>query len=364
MNTRVVVIALALGSSGAHPATDLNIAPGLITTSVIHDAVDYEGINVLQRLDDKGMQRTIRWSQDDASAPGGKKQHSATFVTRQEDLESAPRVITVWQSGDPETMPGATQGMLSRALWRAFAAKGEAPVVLGTARVSHAGDLLGALLTGRKYYRGTLERVEQAAVPVKMIVNGKSTTLPAIHVKGAVAVGSDTGTAELWILDDERFPVLLRWEILGSSVTTVRIDTPPAAKPGAGAAGGGIEIGNGLSGGGCHSELHGIYFASGSAQLLPESRPALEAIAALLNQHADWSVVVEGHTDNLGSAESNLKLSRDRAAAVREALVSHYEVAAQRLSAAGYGLTRPIETNATLEGRARNRRVELSRKCN
>jgi hypothetical protein len=363
MSARLVTAALALICTGAHAATDLNIAPGLITTSVIHDAVDYEGINVLQRLDANGMQRSIRWSEDDASAPGGKKQHSATFVTRQEDLESAPRVITVWQSGDPEMMPGATQGMLSRALWRAFAGKGEAPIVLGAARVSHAGDLLGALLTGRKYYRGTLKRVEKAAVPVRMIVNGRATTLPTLHVKGPIAVGSDAGTAELWILDDERFPALLHWEILGSSVTTVRIDTPPTAKSGPGSASG-IDIGDGLSGAGCHSELHGLYFASGSAQLLPESRPALEGIAAVLNSHADWSVVVEGHTDNLGSAESNLKLSRDRAAAVRDALITHYKVAAQRLSAAGYGLTRPIETNATLEGRALNRRVALSRKCN
>ncbi|MEO8017944.1 MAG: OmpA family protein [Pseudomonadota bacterium] len=357
------IFPLLLACASTQAATDLNIAPGFITTSVIHDEIDYEGINVLQQLDATGLKRVVRWSQDDASAPGGRKVHSATFVTRSEDLESAPRMVTVWISGDPETMPGATQGMLSRAVWRALAGKGESPIVLGAARATHAGELLGGMLTGRKYYRGTLRRLERTTVPFKVIVNGQNTTLPAIHVKGAVAVGNDSGTAELWILDDERLPTLLRWEILGSSLSVVRIDTPPAAKTGAGSAGG-IDIGKGLSGASCHSELHGVYFASGSAQLLPESRPALEGIAALLNQHADWSVVVEGHTDNLGSAESNLKLSRDRAAAVRDALVAHYKVAAQRLSAAGFGLTRPIETNATVEGRARNRRVELSRKCN
>ena len=92
MRCAVWISTLAIASTNVQAATDHNIAPGLITTSVIHDAVDYEGINVLQRLDASGMQRTIRWSQDDAGAPGGKKQHSATFVTRQEDLESAPRV--------------------------------------------------------------------------------------------------------------------------------------------------------------------------------------------------------------------------------------------------------------------------------
>jgi len=209
-----------------------------------------------------------------------------------------------------------------------------------------------------------LQRLEKTAVPFKVIVDGRNTTLPAIHVKGTVAVGADSGTAELWILDDERLPTLLRWEILGSSLTVVRIDTPPKDPGRAGSGGGGIEIGSALSKGSCHSELHGVYFTSGSTQLLPESQPALEGVAAMLNGHADWSVVIEGHTDNLGGAESNLELSRDRAAAVRTALVTQYKIAPQRLSSAGFGMTRPIETNATVEGRARNRRVELSRKCN
>jgi outer membrane protein OmpA-like peptidoglycan-associated protein len=364
MKVRIAVFALSLASSGASAATDLNIAPGFITTSVIHDGVDYEAINVLQQLDAKGLKRVVRWSQVDATAPGGRKEHSATFVTALSDLESAPRSITVWISGDPETMPGATQGMVSRAVWRSLVGKGESPIVLGTARATHPGDLLGGLLAGRKYYRGTLRRLEAGSIPYKVIVNGQSTTLPAVHVKGTVSVGSDSGTAELWILDDERLPTLLRWEILGSSLTIVRIDTPPKDKGGAGAAGG-IDLGNALSQhDGCHSELHGVYFTSGSAQLLPESRPALEGVAAALRQHPDWSVLIEGHTDNLGNAESNLSLSRARAAAVRTALINDLKIEASRLSSEGFGMTRPIETNATLEGRARNRRVELSRKCN
>ncbi|HEX4179012.1 MAG TPA: OmpA family protein, partial [Rhizomicrobium sp.] len=70
---------------------------------------------------------------------------------------------------------------------------------------------------------------------------------------------------------------------------------------------------------------------------------------------------VEGHTDNIGGDTYNLDLSKRRAAAVKNALVTRYHITADRLSTNGYGSSRPVETNDTLEGRARNRRVELTR---
>ena len=113
----------------------------------------------------------------------------------------------------------------------------------------------------------------------------------------------------------------------------------------------------------CHVELHGIYFNSGSAVLLEESEPMLKQVAGVVKASPEATLTIEGHTDNLGSGEYNQKLSEQRAAAVRDALVNRYGIAPGRLSAKGYGLTRPVETNATFEGRARNRRVELARPC-
>ncbi len=69
--------------------------------------------------------------------------------------------------------------------------------------------------------------------------------------------------------------------------------------------------------------------------------------------------VIEGHTDNVGAAEFNLELSRDRAQAVKTWLVDNAGVDPGRLTPVGHGLTRPIADNGTNEGRARNRRVEL-----
>jgi OOP family OmpA-OmpF porin len=83
----------------------------------------------------------------------------------------------------------------------------------------------------------------------------------------------------------------------------------------------------------------------------------------VLRQHPDWVLAIEGHTDSIGGAASNQVLSERRVAAVREALVRRYGVPPARLVARGFGLTRPIAPNATLEGRARNRRVELARQC-
>lgn len=103
----------------------------------------------------------------------------------------------------------------------------------------------------------------------------------------------------------------------------------------------------------------GILFATGKADLQPESRPVLKEIAATLKQHSDLKVLIEGHTDNVGSTASNLALSDARAAAVKTALVGDFGVDADRVSTKGLGDTKPAVPNTTAAGRAQNRRVEV-----
>jgi outer membrane protein OmpA-like peptidoglycan-associated protein len=105
----------------------------------------------------------------------------------------------------------------------------------------------------------------------------------------------------------------------------------------------------------------GIYFDAGSDRIRPEAAPALREIAALHVAHPSLALVLEGHTDSLGNAEANLVLSRSRAAAVRQALVTTFGANASRLSVRGLGATRPAASNDTPEGRQTNRRVELAR---
>jgi outer membrane protein OmpA-like peptidoglycan-associated protein len=103
----------------------------------------------------------------------------------------------------------------------------------------------------------------------------------------------------------------------------------------------------------------GILFESGKSDLKPESTPTLKSIAAALKGHPDLKVEIQGHTDNVGAAASNMTLSQARAEAVKSALVSEYAVDAGQLTAKGYGDTKPVAKNATPEGRANNRRVEI-----
>ena len=108
-----------------------------------------------------------------------------------------------------------------------------------------------------------------------------------------------------------------------------------------------------------HVTVEGIYFDTGKSDLKPESAEAIQQIAALLSGDPALSLFVVGHTDTVGSVESNLKLSQDRAQAVIQALVSQHGVAATRLRAFGNGPFAPVASNGSEEGRALNRRVEL-----
>jgi OOP family OmpA-OmpF porin len=105
----------------------------------------------------------------------------------------------------------------------------------------------------------------------------------------------------------------------------------------------------------------GIYFDTGSDRIRPESSPTLKEIGAMLKDHPDLKLAIEGHTDNVGAAAANQALSEKRAAAVRQALVDGYQVDGARLQAKGLGQTKPTAPNDTPEGRQSNRRVELVR---
>jgi outer membrane protein OmpA-like peptidoglycan-associated protein len=107
------------------------------------------------------------------------------------------------------------------------------------------------------------------------------------------------------------------------------------------------------------ASTQGIYFDVGSDQLQPASGPTLKEIAAMLAEHPALKLTIEGHTDNQGDLGENQALSERRAAAVKDALVKSFGADASRLSTKGMGASKPVASNATPEGRARNRRTEL-----
>jgi OmpA-OmpF porin, OOP family len=108
-----------------------------------------------------------------------------------------------------------------------------------------------------------------------------------------------------------------------------------------------------------HAAVYDILFDTGKADIKPESAQAIGEIAKLMKNDASLKLFVVGHTDNVGSVESNLRLSEQRAQAVMKALTGEHGIAVGRLRAFGCAQFAPVGSNESEEGRAKNRRVEL-----
>ena len=212
---------------------------------------------------------------------------------------------------------------------------------------------------------GMLTRVEPQDVQYPMIVNDQRVNLPVIHLAGPMTVldkGSQPATrsdGELFILDDPADPLVLNFRLKnplyhnGNFRVEIITINFPVAKPENVVEKQLIQEKRAVT--------YGIYFDFNEETLKPESEPVLKEIAQAMTDNPDWKLTVEGHTDNIGGDTYNLDLSKRRAASVKQALVSQYKIAPERLLTGGYGASRPVEANDTLEGRARNRRVELVR---
>ncbi|HVJ14054.1 MAG TPA: OmpA family protein [Polyangiaceae bacterium] len=102
-----------------------------------------------------------------------------------------------------------------------------------------------------------------------------------------------------------------------------------------------------------------VLFVTGKAELLPAARDALSAVArAILDSGDEQPITIEGHTDSRGNEEQNLQLSKQRAEVVRDYLITQ-GLDRERVTAVGYGESRPMASNDSAEGRANNRRVEV-----
>ena len=224
----------------------------------------------------------------------------------------------------------------------------------------------------------TFQRVEASPVMLPVIVNNVPVELPTIHIAGDF-VGDKT---EFFFLEDPANPLSIKWRYGIDSVSeedfekfkkagmklnrdlatlqVIKISDPcasPSATPGNSDS---DQIEKSLASTG-KADVYDIYFSFNSDQIRTESEPRIKEIAAALDKHPDWKLSVDGHTDSVGGNNYNLDLSRRRAVAVKDALVKRYKIDPNRLATVGYGSTRPKDTNETLVGRARNRRVELVR---
>jgi len=104
--------------------------------------------------------------------------------------------------------------------------------------------------------------------------------------------------------------------------------------------------------------LYGIHFLAGRADLAPESVTSLRELGIMLDDNPDWTIRIEGHTDNLGSKEVNMALSLRRATAVATYLSSR-GIKRNRVEVAGMADAHPLAPNDTEANRAKNRRIEI-----
>lgn len=105
--------------------------------------------------------------------------------------------------------------------------------------------------------------------------------------------------------------------------------------------------------------IKNLTFETGKSVIQPSSFPALDNLAQMLVDNETFNFRIEGHTDNVGNPEANMQLSQERAAAVKSYLVTK-GVAANRITATGYGDTKPVVSNETSAGKAKNRRVDMT----
>jgi OOP family OmpA-OmpF porin len=110
---------------------------------------------------------------------------------------------------------------------------------------------------------------------------------------------------------------------------------------------------------GCWSYEEMVLFDFDSAEIKSEAQPLLNEASEILKKNPEIKFEIDGHTDNIGSAEYNMKLSERRAKAAMEYFLSR-GIDPNRLTTKGFGFTRPVANNGTKEGQAKNRRVELT----
>lgn len=333
MATTMVSAAADMAQAPAHPVP---LVEGLtIVTAVNNGKADFESIKRVSELAADFVRVTV--TSDMPAADGTSVPTIRSRIIRRSDLESARVYSWNFSPPRPDVYPGSTALGVSGAVLRDLRTRGAAQLSVN--------DGMSAAPSS-----GVLRRVETQPIAVEVIVNDEPARLPAIHARGEI--GADA--AEFWILDDDTNPLALRWSLGPIRLQAVRLSFPGAT----GASAGRLE--RELQGGG-RIVLYGIYFDSTSDRVKPESAVTLAEIAAVLRRNTGWAITVEGHTDSLGGDAYNFDLSRRRAAAVKQALVGDYGIDAKRLRTMGLGASRPKDSNDTLDGRARNRRVELVR---
>jgi outer membrane protein OmpA-like peptidoglycan-associated protein len=327
--------------------------PGVVFNYVMHNLNHPQDWQFFVTIVSVTPDETIYVEQHDIKGPDGKSRRAPwrRTVSRREAANSKwiDNGFSCYAADTNDVLHrGSVLRMASQRVFRQLKSAGEAEITMD----------INYSCSKQVTMTGTVRRVEPKPQTVSILLNGQRLDLQTLHFRGVLTNFYTQDLSDLWILDDSVRPWVIRQEgKVGKDSYLQQLGTVLAPDPKVEKA---LEQALEKS---CRAPVYGIYFETASAELNDASRPTFQQIAAVMQRHPDWTLTIEGHTDSIGGAASNLDLSNRRSEAVRGELTAHYGIAAARLVTKGYGLTRPVESNGTIEGRARNRRVELVRGC-
>lgn len=342
--------ALAAGSSTIDYTTKIVMQPGLSLTFPVHDGLD------------------SRW------------QHVGDYSFVAEIVESGDHSYAYkWIMTPPADAEGfrATEGADIRFARRIslFYPKNQSCTLLGCANAIRVSDATYSDLKTGVPAEFELDGPDsllvhnQETIPVPHMIQPEGEEMVDVNVNGftlpvrAIKARTDNNW-HYWILDNPRFPIMLKGD------GPFRWDPPAFAYAG----GLPFRIGDEPDGKGTGDPIaeardvikqlekkgvattYAIRFAFDSAALTPKSKLILNELGSYLKSHKDVRLIVEGHTDIIGTMQYNIVLSNKRANSVKKYLQGACSIAPSRLVAKGYGYTKPVATNATSLGRALNRR--------
>jgi outer membrane protein OmpA-like peptidoglycan-associated protein len=351
-------VALLCAAAPCALAASVPLVEGLaVTTAVAGRDGDYESTKRLIAHEDDTWRVEVSATVPDAT---GSRSVTSERVQHDADLLTARIYRSHFEEDTEEDYPGTTALGPSRAVLNELRASGRARLTLVGERhwiaqalsaQGAAGGVLnlatGVLANRNVAYSGELRRRSTGTLSVA--VNGVPQLLPVLIAGGRFTAKDGAAMdAELTLLDDPQNPLALQWQIGKTTLRAVNITLPQPRK----------QLADQLQQH-RHIVLPGLRFDFGAATLRPESFATLPDVVAAIRSQPAASLRLDGHTDAIGDARRNHQLSLARAATVRAELLKLDPALAPRLSASGFGATRPVASNNTLEGRAQNRRVEL-----
>jgi outer membrane protein OmpA-like peptidoglycan-associated protein len=258
------------------------------------------------------------------------------------DKQSARTYVLGYSARMPTVIPGSTSLGISSDVLQELRSNGRAALTL--------------------IHSENLDRIDCSLVTtavdarVPMIIEDRIFDVPTVQARVNCGSGNRTGTGQFVVANDVNNPVLIESTLNFSWEQRPRTNRVTRVVAGLGLQ---AEMRQALDTLGTY-DVYGLLFDFDSATLRPETAQLVREIAVMLQQNPNWTILIAGHTDSIGGAEYNMRLSEQRAASVKQALINN-GVSANRLQSVGHGMSKPKADNSTLAGRAINRRVEFRR---